>query len=146
MPERAVDRVRVLRWLITFSVVSTGIHFTHNFVKVDSYPSDLAPPWLVQAVILLSWPVLTAIGVRGYRLYRDGRLHDAHIHLAAYSVLGISTLGHFLEGTPDIPAFFFATIFTDGLAGFSILAFVLLSMRAQRRRPEAPPLAADGPA
>lgn len=145
MAERGVDRVRVLRWLITFSVISTGIHFTHNFIEVDSYPSDLAPTWLVQVVILLSWPVLTAIGIRGYRLYREGRLREAHLHLAAYSVLGITTLGHFLEGTPDIPPFFFATIFTDGLAGFSILGFVLLSMRAERRRAEAP-LAADGPA
>lgn len=145
MAERGVDRVRVLRWLITFSVISTGIHFTHNFIEVDSYPSDLAPTWLVQVVILLSWPALTAIGIRGYRLYREGRLREAHLHLAAYSVLGITTLGHFLEGTPDIPPFFFATIFTDGLAGFSILGFVLLSMRAERRRGEAP-LAADGPA
>jgi hypothetical protein len=138
------DRVRVLRVLIVFSVLSTGIHFTHNFVKVDNYPSDLAPGWLVQAAILLAWPVLTAIGIRGYRLYREGRYREAHLHLAAYSVLGITTLGHFLEGTPDIPPFFFATIFTDGIAGFSILVFVLLSMRAQRRRTEAP-LAADNP-
>jgi hypothetical protein len=145
MAERRIDPVRVLRWLITFGVISTGVHFTHNFIEVDSYPSDLAPTWLVQVVILLSWPVLTAIGIRGYRLYRDGRLREAHLHLAAYSVLGITTLGHFLEGTPDIPPFFFATIFTDGLAGFSILGFVLLSMRAERQRAERP-LAADGPA
>lgn len=143
MADKETRRVRVLKGLITFSVISTGIHFTHNFIKVDDYPSDLAPGWLVQAVILLSWPILTAIGIRGYRLYQEGRLHDAHLHLAAYSVLGISTLGHFLEGTPDIPPVFFATIFTDGLAGFSILAFVLLSVRSQRRRSEAPLPAGD---
>jgi hypothetical protein len=128
-----VDRLRVLRALMAFSVISTGIHFTHNFIEVDRYPSGVLPEWAIQAVILLSWPVLTAIGIRGYRLYREGQLSEAHLHLAAYSVLGITTLGHFLEGTPDIPAFFFATIFTDALAGFSILAFVLLSMRAQRQ-------------
>jgi hypothetical protein len=133
----SVDRVRVLKWLIAFSVVSTGIHFTHNFIQVDSYPSELVPPAVVQVVIVLSWPVLTAIGIRGYRLYRDGRLREAHVHLAAYSVLGITTLGHFLEGTPQIPPFFFATIFTDGLAGLSILAFVLLSARAERQLPAA---------
>lgn len=142
MADGRIDSVRVLRWLVTFSVISTGIHFTHNFIEVDNYPSDLAPTWLVQVVIVLAWPVLTAIGIRGYRLYRDGRLREAHLHLAAYSVLGITTLGHFLEGTPDIPPFFFATIFTDGLAGLSILGFVLLSMRAQRQTARAP-LAGD---
>jgi hypothetical protein len=130
-----IDRVRVLKGLIAFSVLSTGIHFTHNFIQVDSYPSQLVPPAVVQVVIVLSWPALTAIGIRGYRLYRDGRLREAHLHLAAYSVLGITTLGHFLEGTPQIPPFFFATIFTDGLAGLSILGFVMLSMRAERQLP-----------
>ena len=38
-----------------------------------------------------------------------------------------------LNGTPKIPAFFFATIFTDGLAGLSVLAFVLWSARTQPR-------------
>jgi hypothetical protein len=47
-------------------------------------------------------------------------------------VLGITTLGHFLYGVPDIPLVFFATIFTDGIAGFAILAFTLLSVRARR--------------
>jgi hypothetical protein len=133
-----VDRLRLLRALMAFSVISTGIHFTHNFVEIDRYPSGILPEWAIQAVILLSWPVLTAIGIRGYRLYREGRLREAHLHLAAYSTLGLATPGHFLEGTPDIPAFFFATIFTDALAGLSILAFVLVSMRAQRQAAAAP--------
>jgi hypothetical protein len=132
MADGADGRTKLLKWLIAFSLISTSIHFTHNFAEVGEYPSQFAG-WTVQVAIVLSWPILTAIGIRGYLLYREGRRQAAHRYLAAYSVLGISTLGHFLEGTPDVPAFFFATIFTDGLAGLSILAFVLLSMRAERQ-------------
>jgi hypothetical protein len=32
----------------------------------------------------------------------------------------------------DIPAFFYATIFTDGLAGVAMLAFVVVSARSAR--------------
>lgn len=131
MSNQSDRRTTALKWLIAFSLISTSIHFTHNFVEVGSYPSQFAG-WTVQLAIVLAWPVLTAIGIRGYGLYRRGRRREAHRLLAAYSLLGISTLGHFLEGTPDVPAFFFATILTDGIAGLSILAFVLSSVRAER--------------
>ena len=86
-------------------------------------------------LVVLFWPVLTAIGLLGYRLYKRGRYYPAHVCLAIYSVTGLSTLAHFLGGTPKIPPFFFATIFTDGLAGLSILAFVVVSARGRARRP-----------
>ena len=74
--------------------------------------------------------VLTIGGLHGYRLYRDGRLPEAHRMLALYSLTGLTTPLHFLSGNPEIPAFFYATIFTDGIAGLAILAFVLASASA----------------
>ncbi len=127
------DRSRalsILKVLLMFSITSTALHFTHNFVKIDQYPDDLVDGTVTQAAILLTWPVLTAVGVLGYRLYARGRHSDAYICLLAYSFLGISTLGHFLDGSPDIAPFWFATIFTDALAGFAIVAFVAWSWRA----------------
>lgn len=123
-------RLTVLRALLAFSVVSTALHYTHNFVKVDDYPGGFPGDTAIQVAIIVFWPLLTAIGLVGYRLYRERRSYPAHVCLAIYSVTGVSTLGHFLNGTPDIPAFFYATIFTDGLAGFSVLAFVIASARA----------------
>jgi hypothetical protein len=122
-------RTTILRAILAISVVSTALHYTHNFVAASDYPGPV-PSVAVQVAIVLFWPVLTAIGLLGYRLYREGRLYPAHVCLAIYSVTGISTLGHFLSGTPKIPAFFFGTIFTDGLAGLSVLAFVVASARA----------------
>ena len=125
-------RLRFLRGLLAFSILSTGVHYTHNFIKVDEYPGGFPGETVVQIGIVLLWPVLTAVGLYGYRLYRDGRLHNAHICLALYSLLGLTTLGHFTAGNPDIPAFFYATIFTDGLAGLAMLAFVVVSARSER--------------
>jgi hypothetical protein len=133
MPSDMNARLRVLKWLLVFSVASTGLHYTHNFFEVDSYPETAVPGWVVQAAILLFWPVLTVAGVRGYRLYRQGRLREAHLLLGVYSLTGLTTPLHFIDGNPEIPAFFYVTIFTDGVAGAAILAFVSASIGATRR-------------
>lgn len=125
----AAGRQALLGWILAFSVVSTAAHFTHNFVEVDQYPDELVSGEVIRAAILVSWPLLTAVGLLGYALYARGRYLPAHVCLAVYSLLGISTLGHFLDGPPDIAPLWFATIFTDALAGAAILAFVLLSAR-----------------
>jgi hypothetical protein len=123
----------VLRALLAFSILSTASHYSHNFVQMDKYPGG-GP--VVRVLIVLSWPLLTAIGLYGYRLYAQGRLRDAHVHLLIYSFTGLITPLHFLYGSPDIPAFWYATIFTDFLAGASIVAFVAWSVSrpAPRRR------------
>ena len=120
----------MLRAILAFSIVSTAAHFTHNFVEIDQYPqSDLVSDGAVQVAILVSWPLLTALGLFGYRLYRAGRYPIAHACLLGYSLLGLTTAGHFLQGNPDIPAFWYATIFTDVIAGFALVAFVTASAR-----------------
>ena len=127
-------RLTLLRWILAFSVLSTAIHFTHNFVEIHRYPDDLVSADVIQVAIIVSWPLFTAIGVCGYRLYSQRRFGPAHACLASYSLLGLTTPGHFLDATPDIAPFWFATIFTDGLAGLAILAFTVWSMRATGSR------------
>jgi hypothetical protein len=136
-------RLSILRGTLAFSVLSTAGHYSHNFVEMDSYPGG-GP--VVQVPIVLSWPLLTAIGLYGYRLYVQGRHHDAHVHLLIYSLTGLITPLHFVYGSPDIPAFWYATIFTDFLAGASIVAFVAWSAsRPAPRRPHpSPPVQSRG--
>jgi hypothetical protein len=124
----------VLRWILAASIVSTGLHYTHNFIAIDRYPDGPVSGTVTQAAILISWPLLTAIGLLGYRFYAQRHFRNAHACLLAYSFAGISTLGHFIYGSPDIPAFFYATIFTDGLSGFAVLGFALWSMSQSRGR------------
>jgi hypothetical protein len=126
-------RVSLLRWILAFSIVSTGLHFTHNFVAIDQYPDDLVSGKVVQVAIVLFWPLFTTLALYSYRLYSRGRYRDAHPILLAYSFFGLTTLGHFLDGKPDIAPFWFATIFTDALAGLAVLAFTIWSIRSPVR-------------
>lgn len=128
MREGHRPRLRLLRWIIGFMVLSTVLHYTHNFVAIEDYPQASFPSNTVtQVAIILSWPLLTAVGLWGYRRYAARDLRPAHAALLTYSVLGWFTLGHFTVGNPDIPAFWYATIFTDAIAAAALTAFVIAS-------------------
>jgi hypothetical protein len=127
-------RLALLHWIFGASVVSTAIHFTHNFVAVDQYPpSDLISTTGVRVAIVVAWPAFTALGVLGVRRYAQGRLTAAHLLLAVYALMPLTTLGHYTTGNPDIAPFFYATIITDGLLGLAVLAFVVWSNRVTQR-------------
>lgn len=125
--------LRALRAILVFSVASTFAHYTHNFAEVDQYPRNaLVGTTATQVLILVSWPLLTVIGIWGYRQYAAGNVRKARGALVTYSFTGLITLGHFLDGNPDIPAFFYATIFTNFAAGLAVLGFVAWSGRSER--------------
>ena len=120
----SVTGLTALRLILGFSILSTALHYTHNFVAIEDYPGG-GPG--IQAAIVLSWPALTAIGLYGYRLYTQGRYREAHICLLLYAPLGLLTPAHFLYGEPDIPPVFYVTLFTDALAGLAVVGFVAWS-------------------
>jgi hypothetical protein len=127
-------RLTVLKAIIAAEVLSTAIHYTHNFVAVSRYPGPRDLYTVTRIAILISWPLLTWIGLTGYRRYRDGRYPEARVCLAVYSLTGLVTFGHFIYGNPQIPAPFYATLFTDGLTGLAVLGFAL-SMPGAGRPP-----------
>ncbi len=129
-------RLTVLKMILAASIISTGIHYTHNFVAVNRYPGPKDLYTATRVAIVVAWPLLTLIGLTGYRRYREQRYSEAYVCLAVYSTTGIVTLGHFLYGNPRIPAFFYATLFTDALAGLAVLAFVLWSANTVAPRVE----------
>ena len=124
-------RLRILRWIIGFTVLSTVLHYTHNFVAIEDYPTTSFPTNTVTQIgVLTVWPVLTAIGLWGYRRYAARDYRRAHPALITYSFIGWLTLGHFTAGNPDIPPFWYATIFTDAIAAAALTGFVIWSSRA----------------
>jgi hypothetical protein len=133
--------INTLRLILGFSIVSTALHYTHNFVAVEDYPGSGTG---IQVAILVSWPLLTAIGLYGYRLYTAGRFRDAHRCLLLYAPLGLLTPAHFLSGEPDVPTVFYVTIFTDGLAGLAVVGFVVWSA-ARGARAATPGSSSSGP-
>src|SRR5712691_7706118 len=116
--------ITALRWILAAGIVSTAIHYSHNFVMVEHYPGPHGVMYTLTRVgIIVLWPLLTAKGLVGYRRYAAGRVREARPRLIAYSALGISTLGHFLYGNPHVPILFYTTIFTDAITGFAALGF-----------------------
>ncbi len=128
-----MDRKDTLKALLAFGIVSTGVHFTHNFVKIDDYPASAIPDWVVQVAIVVSWPLFTWLAVRAYRLHAGGSEDRARPLLIAYGLWAMVSLGHFTSGNPDIPPLWYATIFTDVLAGALVLAFVAQTSAGRRR-------------
>jgi hypothetical protein len=124
-----MDSTRTLKAILAFGIVSTGLHFIHNFVAIEDYPASFIPNWIVQVAIVVSWPLFTWIAVRAYRTYASGDVRGARAGLLAYAAWTLFSLGHFTEGNPDIPPFFYATIFTDALAGLMLAVFVFTQPR-----------------
>jgi|HubBroStandDraft_3_1064219.scaffolds.fasta_scaffold25976_3 hypothetical protein len=118
----------LLKAILAASILSTAIHYTHNFIAVSSYPGPGGSFYtVVRIAIVVAWPLLTAIGLLGYRRYRERRYQEARVCLSVYSLTGLATMGHFIYGNPHIPTFFYATLFTDALTALTVLAFVLWS-------------------
>jgi hypothetical protein len=127
----------LLKVILAAGILSTAIHYTHNFIAVNRYPGPGGSFYtLVRIAIVIAWPLLTAIGLLGYRRYRERRYSEARVCLVAYSLTGLATMGHFAYGNPHIPAFFYATLFTDTLTGLAVLAFVLWSASVVEPRAE----------
>ena len=130
-------RLTVLKTILAAGILSTAIHYTHNFVAVARYPGPKDLHTATRVAILVAWPLLTWIGLTGYRRYRERRYREAHVCLAVYSLTGLATMGHFIYGNPRIPAFFYATLFTDALTGLAALAVALWSASTVAARAEA---------
>lgn len=117
------------------SIVLTLFHFTDNYVSIETYPQ---PDWITGPVVIVSWLLFTAVGMLGYMLYRRRRFGAANAALLVYAYAGLSSLLHFLNGSPDeFTTRGLISVFTDGLAGSAVLALALWSIAAQRRRPAA---------
>ncbi|AXB48807.1 hypothetical protein A4R43_26320 [Amycolatopsis albispora] len=107
------------------SLLTTGLHYAHNTIRAEDYPpveglSLLATRFLVGG----GWFLFAAFAVLAFVAYRRRRYWAANAYLLVFSLSGLASLGHFFFGVPAIPAFWFATIFTDVLSSLVIWAFV----------------------
>ncbi|NBH11016.1 hypothetical protein [Amycolatopsis sp. SID8362] len=114
-----------LRAILGFSLLTTTLHYAHNVVRAADYPPVPGVPLLVtQVVVAFGWVLFTVFGWLGYRAYRQERYPRALVFLLVYSLSGLASAGHFLVGVPQVPAFWFATIFTDSAAALALWVFV----------------------
>ncbi|OXM46911.1 hypothetical protein [Amycolatopsis alba] len=115
-----------LRLILAFTLLSTTLHYAHNVIRAADYPQiEGIPVGVAATLVAIVYFVLTAIGLLGYRDYRRGRYWRALAFLTVFSLSGLASLGHFMVGVPRIPAFWFATIFTDGASALLLWGFVI---------------------
>ncbi|WP_051165679.1 hypothetical protein [Amycolatopsis orientalis] len=123
-----------LRAILVFTLVSTVLHYAHNVVRAADYPQvpGISVP-VTQVVVAISWVAFAVFGAFGYRAYVRGQYWRSLAFLLVCSLSGLASAGHFLVGVPRIPAFWFATIFTDSLAAVALWVFVCwVAMRLNR--------------
>ncbi|WP_329054537.1 hypothetical protein OG738_15170 [Amycolatopsis sp. NBC_01488] len=114
-----------LRAILGFSLVSTTLHYTHNVVRAADYPQIPGISVLAaQIIVAFGWVLFTAFGWLGHREYVRKSYPRALAFLLVYSLSGLASAGHFLVGVPRIPAFWFATIFTDSAAALALWVFL----------------------
>lgn len=119
--------LETLRLVLLANVVSTTLHYPHNYLKAEQYPPiwPIFPnPLSFRVSIIIFWPLLSILGYIGYHKYKSGTIEGVRSSitlLGAYSLLGTTSIGHFLGGVPQIHWFFFATMFTDFFAGCALL-------------------------
>ncbi len=123
------SRTHARYWLLAIlvlNVLSTAIHYFDNYVSFERYPM---PVWITQDAVWKSWLVLTAIGGIGYWFYWQRQFLLAYLGLVIYSATGASTLGHyFYAPLSHFSAQMNAMIWSDGIVGFLLVAFLLWSI------------------
>ena len=125
-----------VRWVVLGTIALTLFHFTDNAVNVDTYPkAGWQPDWF-EWVVVVAWFAWTAVGVAGVMLYERERFRQAHVGLLIYGLLVMSSLGHFLYGSPDeLTTRAVISVFVDITAGAVVVALAVWSVLARRRRP-----------
>jgi hypothetical protein len=129
-----------VRWVVLATIALTLFHFTDNAINVDTYPKAGWQPGWFDAVVVVGWFLYTAVGVAGFVLYGRGRFRAAHASLFIYGYLVLSSLGHFLYGSPsELTTRGLVSVFVDVAAGLVVIALALWSMLARRRGPAPAP-------
>lgn len=112
----------------------TLFHFADNTINIDAYPAASWQPDWFWVVVLLSWPLFTAFGIAGYRLYERGDFRRAHPCLVFYSYTGLVSLGHFVYGPPSaLTTRALVSVVVDAVVGGAVLLITIRSIRARRR-------------
>lgn len=85
---------RPLFFLLVVYAVASLIHFVHNAEFLSAYPG-LPESWS-RAGVYFAWIAMTLVGAAGSLLLYRGHERTGLFLLAAYAVLGMDSLGHYV--------------------------------------------------
>lgn len=111
--------------LLIINAISTILHYTDNLINYNKYPQ---PNWITPNSIYLAWIGLTIFGIIGYLFYVKDNFWLAYFCLVIYSITGISSPGHYFYSVQHVfSGKMHLLIWTDAIAGISLLIFILRS-------------------
>lgn len=116
---------KILLLLVVLNIISTGLHYTDNARFLSQYPG---PQWFTPLGIILTFLIMTPVGILGYWFYQKSAFRLAYLLLGFYSITSISSPGHYLF--PRVAPMSFkmqSLIGLDGASGLSLIIFVLWS-------------------
>ncbi|MFY9468521.1 MAG: hypothetical protein WAP37_00165 [Solirubrobacterales bacterium] len=119
--------------VVATGIALTALHFADNTFNIEDYPAPGWQPDRFEFAVAAFWIVFSAVGVLGYRSYRDGDFSRAHPLLAFYALTGLISLGHFSTASPgDLTTFGLITVLVDAVAGCAVLGVVIWSVGSRR--------------
>lgn len=128
--------MRLAVGLLTALFVSTLVHFTDNFVRLDAYSPGDSGAW-TKPLIVATWLVLTGVGAVGLALLHKGDALRPGLCFLVYAFAGlISPLHYATVPFSSYDAFQHAFIATDFLTGMGVGALgviLVVEGRASRR-------------
>jgi hypothetical protein len=111
--------------LLIVNLVSTLVHYTHNFIFFNSYP---APNWMNMHHICIAWLILTPFAIVGYFLYAKHKYWLAYLCLFVYSNAGAASMGHYFYGSINSMSIRMnLSIMSDVIAGIALDLFLFWS-------------------
>jgi hypothetical protein len=139
----------VLRILLTVGIAESFVHYLDNTVRYSDYTGPNPPAvssWIAQWMIPVAWVLFTAVGLLGYRRFRQGCSSEAAAYLAIYSVSGLISIGHYAGiSINDLSVFQNTFVFLDIALGIAVLSFAIWTARyASAAVPDAPARVASG--
>jgi hypothetical protein len=116
-------------WLLSILILNIAItcmHYTDNAIFVNQYPE---PAWFTTSGVLITWIVMSQIGIIGYWLYSRQKFWLSYFLLGMYAGTGLSGFAHYFYG--ELSQFslkMHTLIWTDVIAGLSVVAFLTWSL------------------
>jgi hypothetical protein len=117
---------KILLVIVAINLVSTWLHYTDNALFLEQYPG---PDWFTPRGVFATIILMTPVGLWGYWLYLKKDFLWSYLALGLYSITSISSPGHYLfPMTHEMSLKMHSLIWSDGISGFSLIAFILWSI------------------
>ena len=84
-----------MKFLIAVGLLASLLHFADNTFAIDQYPE---PGWITPSGVIISWFIVTAIGIVALTRKRPDRIF--YVAAGTYALVLLSGLLHYAFGSP----------------------------------------------